>query len=90
MPKATDPVSDTPLVEAVPEAVALSQAESERQSMIDKMRDYLAAQPKRRVKVRNDGDVFVSINGYSVLVKPNVWLHVPEPIAQLLEEGDYI
>jgi hypothetical protein len=54
------------------------------------MRDYLAAQPKRRVKLRNDGDVFVQINGYSLLIQPNVPVDVPEPVAVLLEQADYI
>jgi hypothetical protein len=65
-------------------------AEAKRVSLIDYMRDWLAAQPKRRVRARNDGDIFVQINGYSLLIQPNVYVDVPEPVVTLLEEAGYL
>lgn len=65
-------------------------ARAKRVSLIDYMKQYLSEQPKRRVKVRNDGDVFVQINGYSILIQAGVPVDVPEPVAHLLEQADYI
>lgn len=86
-----------PKSEPAPEIVAdaspapgLTAPEEAQRSMIDVMRRVLAAQPKRRVKVRHDSDVFVQINGYSYLIQPNVPVDVPEQVAELLEQGDYI
>lgn len=65
-------------------------AEAKRTTLIDYMRDWLSKQPKRRVKVHNDSDVFVQINGYSILIQPNVSVDVPEPVAVLLDDAGYI
>lgn len=90
------PVKSAAGEELVVEAPGLSQdevkliAQAKRVSLIDYMREWLAAQPKRKVKVRAESDVFVQINGYSVLIQPGVPVDVPEPIAVLLEQADYI
>jgi len=65
-------------------------AEAKRTTLIDYTKNWLKDQPKRTVKVRSDADVFVQINGYSILIQPNVSVQVPEPVAVLLEQGDYI
>lgn len=85
MPKAEAPVEEQV---AAPPAPA-PQVDAAHRSMIDVMRDILHSQPKRRIKVRNDSDVFVQINGYSYLIQPNVFVEVPEQVAQMLEDGDY-
>jgi hypothetical protein len=54
------------------------------------MAEKFAKEPRREVKLRHDGDVFVSINGYSFLIKPNVKVKVPESIIPLLEDGGYL
>lgn len=82
--------TSTPAVEAITAPATSDSAERAHQSLIDRMRVELAAQPKRTVKVRNDGDVFVQINGYSFLIQPDVKVSVPEPVADLLDEAGYI
>jgi hypothetical protein len=79
-----------PTAPALTEQEVKSIAEAKRVSLIDYMRDWLAAQPKRRVRARNDGDIFVQINGYSLLIQPNVYVDVPEPVVMLLEEAGYL
>ena len=94
MPRATAPETGTADAPAAAEPVAASEALTDAQaaqaSMVDKMREHLAKQPKREVRVRNDGDVFVQINGYSLLIQPNVKVKVPEQVAEMLEEAGYI
>jgi hypothetical protein len=80
--------TETPAEVVAPEGVATDEAR--RQSMIDFMAEKFAKEPRREVKLRHDGDVFVSINGYSFLIKPNVKVKVPESIIPLLEDGGYL
>jgi len=85
-----DAVSLEPQRPALSEEEVRTIAEAKRTTLIDYMRDYLGKQPKRRVKIHNDSDVFVQINGYSILIQPNVPVDVPEPVAVLLDEAGYI
>lgn len=91
------PVAPAPVaIDTLPTAPALTEeevkyiAEAKRTSLIDYMKSWLSAQPKRRVKVHHDGDVFVQINGYSLLIQSGVPVDVPEPVAVLLDQADYI
>lgn len=59
-------------------------------SLIDVMRKKFAAEPRVRVKVKNDGPVPVQVNGYSFLIRENVWVEVPESVAAILDEAGYI
>jgi hypothetical protein len=59
-------------------------------SLLDKMKKHFATAKRQTVKIRNDGDVFVQVNGYSFLIKPNVKVEVPTEIATLLDEAGYI
>lgn len=59
-------------------------------SMLDVMRKKFAAEPRVRVKVKNDGPVPVQVNGYSFLIRENVWVEVPESVAAILDEAGYI
>jgi hypothetical protein len=65
-------------------------AEETRLSLIDQMREYFKTQKRVRVKVRNDADVPVQINGYTFIVQANVSVDVPEDVARLLEDAGYI
>ena len=85
-----EPVVGTPANPDTGTAKAAQAAQVSNISRIDKMRQHFLKQPKRRVKVRNDGPVRVQVNGYSFLIQPNVVVEVPEQVAQLLEEADYI
>lgn len=69
---------------------AKTEAEMDRISLIDKMKVYFKDQPRVRVKVRNDGDVPVQINGYTFIVMANVPVEVPQDVADLLETAGYI
>jgi len=80
--------TETPAEVVAPEGVANDEAR--RQSMIDFMAEKFAKEDRVEVKVRNDGDVFLSVNGYSFLIKPNVKVKVPKSIVPLLEEGGYL
>lgn len=83
----------TPVPEATvsnPPADPMREAEANRASLIDQMRDELNSQPKVEVKVKNDADVPVQINGYTYLIQPNVKVRVPQSVATLLEEAGYI
>ena len=88
LPVAEVPVE--PVHAALTEEEVRTIAEAKRISLIDYMRDYLAGCPKRIVKIHNDADVFVQINGYSLLIQPGVSVPVPEPVAVLLDEAGYI
>lgn len=80
------PVVVAPLVEPVPQ----THPEIARMSTLDKMRDYYKTSPRVRVKIRNEGDVPVQINGYTFVIQSNVAVDVPEDVATLLEEAGYI
>lgn len=64
--------------------------ETARLSRIDEMREYFKNQKRIRVKVRNDSDVPVQINGYTFIVAANVPVEVPVDVAELLEVAGYI
>lgn len=72
------------------EAQARTEAEITRLSLIDKMKDYFKDQKRVRVKVRNDSDVPVQINGYTFLIQHDVPVEVPEDVRDLLENAGYI
>jgi predicted transcriptional regulator len=90
MPKSTAPEEQVEVIAAVPEKVVGTQAEQAQRSLIDKMRDYLSKQEKVEVRVHNDADVFVQIQGYSYLIQPGVKVKVPRPVAELLDEAGYL
>ena len=77
-------------VPAVSETQVRTDAEAAQRSMIDRMKVHFASQPKRRVKVRNDGPVTVQVNGYSFLIQENVPVDVPSQVADMLDEAGYI
>lgn len=57
--------------------------------------EILAKQPKRRIKIKpkNDKDkepVPVGINGYFYYINKGETVEVPESVALILEEADYI
>ena len=66
------------------------EGEAAHLSMIDRMRAHYKTEKRVRVKVRASHDVPVQVNGYTFVVQPNVYVDVPESIALLLEEADYI
>jgi deoxycytidine triphosphate deaminase len=53
-----------------------------------RMKAHFDAQPKRRIRCKNDE--FVQVNGYTFLIKANEWVMVPEDIAALLEDAGLI
>lgn len=60
-----------------------------------KIGEKLNEQPKVKVKVKASGKddkapVPVGINGYIYQVPKGVYVEVPEQVAQILEEADYI
>lgn len=69
---------------------AATEQEESRLSLIDQMKNLYKTQKRVRVRVRNDGDVPVQINGYTFLIQPNVWVEVPEDVAWHLENAGYI
>jgi hypothetical protein len=83
-----DDESVTP--EPVVPAKVRTDAEQARISRIDEMKVYFKNQKRVRVKVRNDADVPVQINGYTFIVQAGVPVDVPEDVAALLEAADYI
>lgn len=90
--KSTAPVA-APAEEVVDPGPAPAEAvpgEKQRESMITFMRKKFAAEKRVTVKLRHDGDVFVQVNGYSFLIKPNVKVEVPESLIPLLEDAGYI
>lgn len=64
--------------------------EKARKSMLATMRDKYAKEKRVTVKLRHDGDVFIQVNGYSFLIKPNVRVEVPESLVPHLEDAGYI
>lgn len=78
------------VITAAPSPTVKTDAEAARLSLIDQMRDYFKAQPRVRVKVHNDADVPVQVNGYTFIVQAGVPVDVPEDVAKLLEEAGYI
>lgn len=87
MPPRVEPT--VPEVVASPDAPDTA-AEARHASLIDKMKAHFEKEEKVEVKVRNDGDVFVQINGYSFLIQPDVKVKVPKSVALLLEQANYI
>lgn len=69
---------------------AKTEQEMARVSLIDQMREYFKGQKRVRVRVRNDGDVPVQVNGYTFIVAANVPVDVPEDVAWHLENAGYI
>lgn len=89
MPVKPDTTPDENLV-APAAVVPPTSPEIARISRLDEMKKYFKTQPRVRVKVRNDGDVPVQINGYTFLVQSNVSVEVPQDVADLLEAAGYI
>lgn len=98
MAKATETMQDPTPIEipgapaAVPGPSAAVQLEATvgRESMLNVMRDKFKTEKRVRVKVKNDGPVPVQINGYSFLIMENVWVEVPESVADILDAAGYI
>lgn len=86
-PKTT---TDTEFVQPKTFDEAKTEQEVARVSRLDTMKAYFKEQPRTRVKVRNDGDVSVQINGYTFVVQANVFVDVPIDVAAALEAADYI
>jgi len=82
--------TEAEVVTAAPVASATPAAEAAHRSMLDLMADKFKNEKRVTVKVRNDADVFVQVNGYSFLIQPNKKVEVPESIVPLLEEAGYI
>ncbi len=82
--------SDTEVIAPKTFEQAKTEQEVARMSRIDEMRDYFKGQKRVRVKVRNDSDVPVQINGYTFIVQANVAVEVPTDVADILEEAGYI
>lgn len=53
-----------------------------------RMKAHFDAQPKRRIRTKNDE--FVQVNGYTFLIKANEWVMVPEDIATILEDAGLV
>ncbi len=87
---ATKTTSDTEAIEPKTFEEAKTDQQMARLSLIDKTRDYFKTQKRVRVKVRNDGDVSVQVNGYTFVIQANVPVEVPEDVATLLEDAGYI
>lgn len=81
---------ESEVVAPTPSPSVKTDAEAARLSLIDKMKIYFKDQKRVRVKVRNDADVPVQINGYTFIVQANVPVDVPEDVARLLDEAGYI
>jgi len=73
-----------------PSAAVKTNATVLQQSMLNVMRDLYRVEPRRRVKVHNDGPVQVQVNGYSFLIREGVPVEVPESVADILEDAGYI
>jgi hypothetical protein len=84
------PEADVEVIEPVITPKAKTELEAKRLSLIDTMRDHFKDMPRRRIKVRNDADVPVQINGYTFIVAANVPVDVPVQVADMLEEAGYI
>lgn len=79
------------MAEKIKKELTIAQMDSEAK----KWGEVLAAQPKRRIKIkqRDKTDIAavpVGINGYKYLVPKGEYVEVPEAVAVLLEEADYI
>ena len=89
------PQDPTPMVAPEPATpvaspVVQAQATVAQQSMLNVMRDKFATEKRTRVKIKNDGPVPVQVNGYSFLIRENVWVEVPESVAEILDAAGYI
>ena len=91
-PKPMAESADAPaeVIAPQPSPAAKTEAEVARLSLIDQMKVYFKNQPRVRVKVHNDADVPVQINGYTFIVMANVPVDVPQDVADLLEAAGYI
>lgn len=87
---APDPASDQEIVTPKSFEEAKVEQEMARLSLIDQMREYFKTQPRRRVKVHNDSDVSVQVNGYTFVIQHGVNVDVPEDVADLLDQAGYI
>lgn len=75
-----NPLKDTPIGDG-PETIAHA-------SMIDRMREHFAKQPKVQIRIRKeDGDQTVQVNGYTFWIKAGEKVLVPEQIADILQEA---
>lgn len=64
---------------------------AEHDSMLNRMRQYFAVQPRVRVRVpKEKGNVPVQINGYTFLIAAGEYVEVPRDVADALEAGNYI
>ena len=55
------------------------------------MREHFARQKKVSVRIlKEKGDAFVQVNGYTFIVQAGARVEVPEQIAQMLEDAEYI
>lgn len=79
---------EVPPVIEKPEGLTDDRAAHE--SMLNTMKRIFAEMPRVKVRVHNDSDVFVQINGYSFLIKPGKTVEVPEQVAEVLEDAGYI
>lgn len=84
------PADDVTTPEPVIAPALKTEAEERRLSRIDEMREYFKTQKRVRVKVRNDADVPVQINGYTFIIQANVPVDVPVDVAEQLENAGYI
>lgn len=75
---------------ALTEAEAVSAGEEAHRSHLNIMADKFASEKRVTVKIHNDRDVFVQINGYSFLIAPNVKVQVPESLVPILEDAGYL
>lgn len=96
--KTAEPQDPTPMegtaapayAPATPSPAVQTEATVAQQSMLNVMRDKFAAEKRVKVKIKNDGPVPVQVNGYSFLIRENVWVEVPESVAAILDEAGYI
>lgn len=86
--RSVQPAPETPAEVSAPQG--FTDEREAHESMLNVMKRIFATQPRVKVKVHNDSDVFVQINGYSFLIKPGKTVEVPEQVAEVLEEGGYI
>jgi hypothetical protein len=83
-------VEDAPAAPAAPSSAVTTQATLIQQSMLNVMRDKFASEPRRKVKIHNDGPVSVQVNGYSFLIREGIPVEVPESVAEILDAAGYI
>ena len=96
-PKNVDPQIDPKTGAPVPEQIrADTNPEGNdpvelRDTEMQRMRAHFKSQPKVRIKIRKElGEQFVMINGYGFQIQAGEYVHVPEQVAELLQEADII